>query len=540
MATDRDSTLDGDQITDRTVKQLELDITNTPTDKQIMQINMPTGDFTAINLGDIGDITTMQTNIVLNAFRIAINGSLTQFNMVDGIVDEYEDESGIDNPNSTNESYDSVNDLYSPLIILSLDTPFAHYKLNDDAGNTAVIDDGTGVNNGTASVNTSTLSDTGKLPSGTPLALHFNGSDQYIDIDLLRQDIDTDTVGSFSLWFKADLNDQNRPIFSFGDASTNTNIEFKYDVDDNTQFLIQSGGSLLFRHIGAVDELTINTWHHVVIVQDGISPIIYLDNVDITNLNNTTDTTAWFNTVNGLIDGGRIASRSFGGGNEQWFDGSVDDFRYYSGIALTSDQVALLYNSGSGTESSNFVGSIENMTLQSISFPAQAEADNARIVLLEEDVDSVTLNTDLKVFITRDSGQTFTTDFATDDKLDITSHGFSNDDRIMVTSSSQDLPAGLDSATVYYVINATTNDFELSLTSSGSAVELTDNGTGTHTAKQVTEITLANDGEYESGKNILTGSVDISGQSSGTSIKYIIVTANNKDLNIHGTSPAWD
>ena len=181
-----------------------------------------------------------------------------------------------------------------------------------------------------------------------------------------------------------------------------------------------------------------------------------------------------------------------------------------------------------------------DMALISDVFSAEATPSNARIVLFEEDVDAITLNTDLKVFVTRDAGQTFTTDFATDDKLDITSHGFSNDDRIMVTSSSQDLPAGLSSGIVYYVINATTNDFELSLTSSGSIVELTDNGTGTHTAKKVNEITLANDGEYEVDKNILTGSVDISGQPSGTSMEYQLITANAKNLKIHGTGFSWD
>ena len=60
-----------------------------------------------------------QQNIVLNAFRIAINGSLTQFNMVDGIVDEYEDESGIDVP---------------------LEQPFAHMALENNT------DDGSGAN----------------------------------------------------------------------------------------------------------------------------------------------------------------------------------------------------------------------------------------------------------------------------------------------------------------------------------------------------------------------------------------------------------
>ena len=207
---------------------------------------------------------------------------------------------------------------------------------------------------------------------------------------------------------------------------------------------------------------------------------------------------------------------------------------------MTQSEINAIYNSGTGTQDDKPELDSENMTLISDSFTAEAQPANARIVLFEEDVDSITLNTDLKAIVSRDAGQTFTTDFATDDKLDITAHGFSNDDRIMVVSSAQDLPAGLDSATVYYVINAGTNDFELSLTSSGSAIDITDDGTGTHTAQKVNEITLANDGEYESGKNILTGSVDISGQPLGTSMEYKIITANNKDLKIHGTSLSWD
>lgn len=37
----------------------------------------------------------VEMNTMLNAFRVAINGSLSQMNMVDGVVDEFEDESGI-------------------------------------------------------------------------------------------------------------------------------------------------------------------------------------------------------------------------------------------------------------------------------------------------------------------------------------------------------------------------------------------------------------------------------------------------------------
>jgi len=62
--------------------------------------------------GGSGDSTTARKNIMLNAFRIAINGGLSLLNMVDGFVDEFEDETGIDIGAGINEIYDPVNKLY--------------------------------------------------------------------------------------------------------------------------------------------------------------------------------------------------------------------------------------------------------------------------------------------------------------------------------------------------------------------------------------------------------------------------------------------
>ncbi len=76
MATDRDSTIDGDQITDRTIKQLELDLTNTPTDGQIVKINMPTGDMTAIDFANTSFKQTF-TNADLTANKITITHNLS-------------------------------------------------------------------------------------------------------------------------------------------------------------------------------------------------------------------------------------------------------------------------------------------------------------------------------------------------------------------------------------------------------------------------------------------------------------------------------
>ncbi len=53
-----------------------------------------------------------QFNISLLGFKMAITEGLTVFNLVDGIVDEFEDESGVDNSASTSLTYNSTDDYY--------------------------------------------------------------------------------------------------------------------------------------------------------------------------------------------------------------------------------------------------------------------------------------------------------------------------------------------------------------------------------------------------------------------------------------------
>lgn len=78
-----------------------------------------------------------------------------------------------------------------------------------------------------------------------------------------------------------------------------------------------------------------------------------------------------------------------------------------------------------------------------------------------------------------DAGTAFTADAGTD-TLTAASHGLSNGDVIALSTSASDLPDPLSINTIYYVISAATNTFQLSTSSGGSAVDLTDAGTGTH------------------------------------------------------------
>ena len=57
------------------------------------------------------------------------------------------------------------------------------------------------------------------------------------------------------------------------------------------------------------------------------------------------------------------------------------------------------------------------------------------------------------------------------------------------------------------------------------------------------EVTLTDEGDYASGKQILAGSVDVSGQPSGTSMRWKIRGFNNsgdaKEFNLHGVCLTW-
>lgn len=85
----------------------------------------------------------------------------------------------------------------------------------------------------------------------------------------------------------------------------------------------------------------------------------------------------------------------------------------------------------------------------------------------------------IDVSIAATASANFTADSSTD-VLTANAHGLTDGKRV-VLSTTNTLPAGLSIERVYFVRDATTNTFKLALTSGGSAIDITDNGTGTHT-----------------------------------------------------------
>ena len=51
-------------------------------------------------------------NIGVLGFKMAVNDGLTIFNLVDGVVEEFHDESGTDEAEGSNDTYNSTSDFY--------------------------------------------------------------------------------------------------------------------------------------------------------------------------------------------------------------------------------------------------------------------------------------------------------------------------------------------------------------------------------------------------------------------------------------------
>jgi hypothetical protein len=74
---------------------------------------------------------------------------------------------------------------------------------------------------------------------------------------------------------------------------------------------------------------------------------------------------------------------------------------------------------------------------------------------------------------------------ASADTITLSDHGFADDDLVQLTNSGGALPAGLSTLTNYYLIVVDKDTFKLSASAGGSAIDLTGQGTGTHSISGV-------------------------------------------------------
>ena len=77
--------------------------------------NLSSGSVPAARLGnvDTSGITANQDDIALLGFKVAANGSLAKYNLVDQTIDDFQDASGVNSGASTYATRDSTSKYYS-------------------------------------------------------------------------------------------------------------------------------------------------------------------------------------------------------------------------------------------------------------------------------------------------------------------------------------------------------------------------------------------------------------------------------------------
>ena len=361
----------------------------------------------SIASADLGPSVAKGGDLDFMALKIGIQNNLNIYNLKDGIVDRYNDASGVDASASTNETRDSSGKYYSGYSLVPTTEDY-HPNLDGVANWYDTPGSVSGTNN--------ILFTSGSINSGGAAVMN-DQSGKIAGVFTLITEI-TQMAGGAA-----------PHSYGFG-VSKNTDV-----LDSYTGNTVSAFPTTTMKNLAVGNKIKVvydtdneNVITHYVDTGSGYGSAITTVYNKGANFDSTTLVTPYFFLVN-------------------WSDNSTPWKFNCTGTRLYD---AISYN---------------NMTLISTAQTAQAAPTTGRIMVLDEaSTGTTTINSDIKAYISRDNGTTYS------------------------------------------------------------------------------QATLTDDGEYATGKRMLSGSVDISGQPSGTAMRYKIETLNqsaSKVTRIYGTALMW-
>ena len=184
----------------------------------------------------------------------------------------------------------------------------------------------------------------------------------------------------------------------------------------------------------------------------------------------------------------RTYTRSFAGGEvspEMW--GRIDDVKFQTGAAKLQNFVALPQGPAENRPGTAFVREVKDSTKRTRLIPFTFSTTQTMVLEMGAGyfrfhTQGATIgpgtpaaySTTKTISAVNTGTETFTSN----------THGYANGTPVQVSATTT-LPAPLVAATTYYVINAAANTYQLSLTATGSAIDITTAGSGTITTNQV-------------------------------------------------------
>jgi len=169
--------------------------------------------------------------------------------------------------------------------------------------------------------------------------LSQDGTDDFTNID--GAEGFSTTVGTISFWVNPSST-ANGGVLCFADTSTNERLEISLAFGTLNVIMALSSGVQWESNQTGID---LDTWHNIVLVQDGVAVKFYSDNVEQTVFANSTDKSKW---LTGNIDNARIGCVNRNNqGNIDFWNGLVDDVGLWD-TAIDSATRDTIYNSGTG------------------------------------------------------------------------------------------------------------------------------------------------------------------------------------------------
>lgn len=218
------------------------------------------------------------------------------------------------------------------------DNLIGYWKLDESSGDAA------------SEVNSYTLTNVNTTTFGTGIinnAGSFNGTNQYFNRDSAGSNFAFGS-GTFSIscWIKT--SDQSGAIAANGNVGANGNSNWQFtigkpgDGSPNTGKIGFGTSAALLESDGTYND---NAWHHLVLVREGTGTnqlILYVDGSSVKTSTDNNDHSA--STVKFRIGYYETTNT----GTDRFFAGLIDEVGIWKGKALTSTEVATLYNSGDG------------------------------------------------------------------------------------------------------------------------------------------------------------------------------------------------
>lgn len=184
----------------------------------------------------------------------------------------------------------------------------------------------------------------------------------------------------------------------------------------------------------------------------------------------------------------RTFNRSFAGGelSPEMF-GRIDDQKFQTGAAKMRNFIALPQGPAVNRPGTKFVRAVKDSTKKTRLIPFTYST--TQTMVLEFGEGYIRFHTQGETLLVGtpsafSATKTITAVTTATDTVTSNAHGYANATPIQIAATTT-IPAGLLALTTYYVVGATANTFQFSLTVGGAAIDITSVGAGTITTNQV-------------------------------------------------------